>query len=201
MKTLRLSLLPAAVVSVFLFSQCVSFLPAADRPFEKEKLPAEKEKKEVPLLKSESSGFSAFSPHAVSVVARTHASSDTPGGRVLNSAVEMVDGKDLVLGSCWGYVNSVYEKAGLSKEKRGEIYKEKSSGPYADPSIITPGDWVMYCNLPYGGHGHSAIFVEWIDVERRSAITIEYVGNNRKIPGRYREADITNTYCIIRGTE
>ena len=138
---------------------------------------------------------------AISVIARTHAMSNTPGGKVLKAAVEMVDEKVITLGGCWTYVNKVYEKAGFPKNKRIEIFKVDQTGPYCNPSLILPGDWIMYRNLPYNEVGHSAIFVEWIDFERRSALTIEYVGSNRKIPGRYREADITKIFGLYRGSE
>lgn len=138
---------------------------------------------------------------AISVIARKYAALETPGGRVLKAAVEMVDQKVVVLGSCYGYVNQVYEKAQFPAEKRVKVYKAPEEGPYVDPGLIRPGDWIIYRNLPYGQIGHSAIFVEWIDFDRRSALTIEYVGINRDIPGRYREADITKTYGVLRGME
>jgi hypothetical protein len=144
---------------------------------------------------------SQFSPEAATVIARTYARTDTPGGRVLKAAMEMVDKKVIVLGGCWGYVNRVYDNAHYPQEKREQIFKGEKDGPYANHAVIMPGDWIMYCNLPYGEIGHSAIFVEWIDFRRRSALTIEYVGGNRKIPGRFREADITKTFGILRPTD
>jgi hypothetical protein len=188
MKRMTLLTPIVTVIIPLLFSYCVTSMPVAES--ESTALP--------PPLKARSKGFS---PEAVSVIARKHALSETPGGRVLKAAVEMVDKKELVPGSCWGYVNKVYEKAGFPKEKRMGLYMADKNGPYADPSLIQPGDWIMYRNLPYREVTHSAIFVEWLDFGRRSALTIEYVGNKRSIPGRYREADITKTYGIMRSME
>jgi hypothetical protein len=188
MKRMTLLTLIATVIIPLLFSHCVTSVAVTESE------PAETP----PRLKARSKGFS---PEAVSMIAQKYALSETAGGRVLKAAVKMVDTKELVPGSCWGYVNKVYEKAGFPKEKRTEVYKAKNTGPYADPCSIKPGDWIIYRNLPYGEGVHSAIFIEWIDFGRRSALTIEYVGNKRSIPGRYREADITKTYGIIRGME
>jgi hypothetical protein len=189
-------ILTGAAVMPLMLSQCVTSVPVKEPASETaaESEPA----KTSPPLKSRSS---KFEHEAVSVIARKYALSETPGGMVLKAAVEMVDKKVLVIGSCWGYVNKVYENAGFPKEKRMEVYMSDKNGPYADPSLLKPGDWIMYRNLPYREVTHSAIFVEWINVERRSALTIEYVGTKRKIPGRYREADITKLFGILRGME
>lgn len=135
------------------------------------------------------------------VVAMRHAQEKTPGAKVLQTAIAMVNAGEIILGSCGDYVNAVYTRAGFTAEKRGNVYLQPETGPYAEPSILKPGDWVMYKNLPYGEIGHSAIFVEWIDFQKRSALTIEYVGNSRSVPGRYREADLTKLWGVVRGKE
>jgi len=142
-----------------------------------------------------------LSPKAIAGAANMYAAFKTPGGRVLAVAADLVVKKELILGSCWTYINAVYDRAGFPGNKRERIIKTGNNGPYGDHSLILPGDWVMYRNLPYREGGHSAIFVEWIDFERRSALTIEYVGNKRKLPGRYREADITKLFGVLRGME
>jgi hypothetical protein len=142
-----------------------------------------------------------LSVDTTSVISKKHASEKTPGGKVLAAANKMVKAETVVIGGCWDYINAVYNKAGFPGEKRKNIFMEKESGPFADPALLDPGDWVMYKNLPYGEIGHSAIFVEWIDFSKRSALTIEYVGANRAVPGRFREADLTKTWGIIRAEE
>jgi hypothetical protein len=138
---------------------------------------------------------------SAAVIARRHARGKTPGAKILSVAVSMVDKKTLVLGACWDFINAVYTKAGFTAKKRLTVYRQPETGPFADPAILKPGDWVMYRNLPYGEIGHSALFVEWIDFDKRSALTIEYVGGKRKIPGRYREADLTKIWGVTRGKE
>ena len=54
-------------------------------------------------------------------------------------------------------------------------------------------------NLTYGEIGHSGIFLGWLDFEKRSAIVIGYAGENRSMPGRFREYDITRLFGITRG--
>jgi len=204
-KTMLLIIFPS-LVSLFTFlSACISVAPAPEpvqeSVQEQEEITID-DSASVPETKPTATKREKYlSEKAISVIARTYAISDTPGGKVLAAAVEMVDDKVIIIGGCWGYVNAVYEKAGFPDQKRVNLYNADKTGPYLDPSIILPGDWIMYRNLPYKEIGHSAIFVEWIDFERRSALTIEYVGGRRNIPGRYREADITKTFGLYRGTE
>jgi hypothetical protein len=140
-------------------------------------------------------------PEAVSAAAYAHAREKTPGGRVLAAAIAMVNEKVVVVGACWDFVNAVYDRAGFTAKKRETLFHQPETGPFADPGLLKPGDWVMYRNLPYGEIGHSAIFVEWIDFNKRSALTIEYVGGNRREPGQYREADLTKVWGVVRGKE
>lgn len=141
------------------------------------------------------------SVESVRQVVLFYAEDKTPGGKVLQAAVTMIDEKEIIVGSCWGYINGVYNKAGFTSDKRESVYRQPETGPFADPTAIRPGDWVAYKNLPYGEIGHSAIFVEWIDFQKRSALTIEYAGMDRREPGRYREADLTKIFGIVRGKE
>lgn len=140
-----------------------------------------------------------LSADSIIIIAEKNSKADTTGGTVLGTAVEMIEEEIIVTGACWDYINEVYNKAGFPLEKRKTIFSSSKDGPYANPGLIQPGDWLMYKNLPYGEISHSAIFVEWIDFERRSALTIEYIGRNRDVPGWFREADITKVYGILRG--
>lgn len=149
----------------------------------------------------ETGSAEAVSAGAVSAVAYAHAREKTPGGRVLAAAVAMVSAKTIVVGVCWDFVNAVYNRAGFPGARRVSLFQQAETGPFADPGLLRPGDWVMYRNLPYGEIGHSAVFVEWIDFEKRSALTIEYVGGHRKEPGQYREADLTKVWGVIRGRD
>jgi hypothetical protein len=137
----------------------------------------------------------------IAVIAKQNAALETPGGKVLAVAVQMVTDNEYVTGACWDFINTVYNRAGYPREKRVNIFMKPEKGPFADPGLIKPGDWVMYRNLPYGEIGHSALFVEWLDFEERSALTIEYVGRDRMVPGRYRQADLTKTWGVVRGKE
>jgi hypothetical protein len=137
----------------------------------------------------------------IAVIAGQNATLKTPGGKVLAVAVQMVKDNEYVTGACWDFINTVYDRAGFTREKRVNIFIKPEKGPFVDPGLIRPGDWVMYRNLPYGEIGHSALFVEWLDFEERSALTIEYVGRNRMVPGRYRQADLSKTWGVVRGKE
>ncbi len=138
---------------------------------------------------------------SVSVHTAHFAKSDTAGARVLAAGLDMLEKRTIVVGSCWDYVNRVYTNAGYPANKRYSVYASREAGPYINPLLILPGDWIQFRNLTFGSVGHSAIFAGWIDFDRRIAITIEYAGQNRNEPGRYREYDITKCYGLIRGKD
>jgi hypothetical protein len=138
---------------------------------------------------------------SVALVARSHARESSPGAKVLASALRMMSGGTVVVGACWDYVNEAFKDAGFPAGKRLTVFSGPEGGPFADPTLIRPGDWLYFVNLTFGNIGHSAIFVDWIDFDARSAITIEYVGQNQAMPGRYREYDITKCFGIFRGKE
>ncbi len=103
--------------------------------------------------------------------------------------------KTVVKGSCWGFVNAVFKKAGVTKET---IYTSKESGPYASVNLLKPGDWIYHVNYSFRNVGHSAIFVCWKDKSKKEAITMSYVGMNRPVPGRLDVANLKGVYSIFR---
>lgn len=103
----------------------------------------------------------------------------------------------IIIGSCWDYINAVYNRAGFTNE-RIIIYNEKKRGPYADIDELRPGDWMYFVNYSYHNIGHSAIFVYWKDYEKKIGVTLSYSGENRKIPGKYKEYDLSGVYFITR---
>jgi hypothetical protein len=126
-------------------------------------------------------------------------STSLPGGKVLTSALKHIKAKTIIKGSCYDWINMIYKESGYTGKKRKQIFQKKKDGQYADPLLLQPGDWIMFKNQSYGDSGHSGIFLHWINFETRSALVIGYVGQNRAMPGRYREYDITRTFGIIRG--
>ena len=140
-----------------------------------------------------------LSVDSVAAVARRRAIGDSPGAKVLRTALDMAEKKVIVKGACWDWVNKAFNDAGFPAAKRQTIFSGKEKGPYADPTMIKPGDWLYIVNFTFGNIGHSALFIDWIDFDKRSAITLEYVGQNKEMPGRFREYDITKTYMITRG--
>lgn len=103
--------------------------------------------------------------------------------------------KTVVQGSCWGFVNAVYKKAGVSKET---IFTSKEGGPYAKADLLQPGDWIYHVNYSFRNVGHSAIFVCWKDKAKKQAITMSYVGMNRSVPGRLDVAYLKGVYSVFR---
>jgi hypothetical protein len=142
-----------------------------------------------------------LSVEAAARIAAGRATDASAGARVLATALVMMRNRTVVVGGCWDYVNKAYTDAGFTADKRLAVYKQGEKGPFIEPTLIRPGDWLMFVNFTFSNVGHSAIFVEWIDFDKRSALTIEYVGQNRAMPGQYREYDITKCYAVFRGKE
>ncbi len=105
--------------------------------------------------------------------------------------------KAIVRGSCWNWVNTVYDRAGYGENKY-YAYKSRFKGPYVDLHRIQPGDWLYYVNHSYRNVEHSGIFVYWLDRSKGTAIILSYGGEGRGEPGRYRPYDIRHTYMITR---
>ena len=132
------------------------------------------------------------------VILRAAAKGQDPGALVLAAAKGMLDDGEVIVGSCWDFVNTVFTRAGFKGPRLVSVYSQPNKGPFADTALIRAGDWLMYRNLSYGGIDHSAIFVAWIDFSKNRALTVSYVGQNRRMPGRLFEYDLSRTYQILR---
>jgi hypothetical protein len=129
----------------------------------------------------------------------------TPQGRkILATGRQMtVVDKEIIPGGCWDYANEVYNRAGYpnQRKKRRTIFKgSKEKGPYANISLIQPGDFLYYINHSYGDIEHSAIFVDWVNSQTKQALMLSYGGESRQEPARYLSYDLSHVYRIIRAT-
>lgn len=127
------------------------------------------------------------------------ASDMKPGEKVLKIAQEMMEEKVIVKGSCWDYLHAAYNKAGYPIKDRETIFKgTQKSGPYANINTIEPGDWLYFVNYSYNKVGHSGMFVEWENKDKKIAKILSYAGENRKEPARYKNYDLKSVYNIMR---
>ncbi len=121
------------------------------------------------------------------------------GLKVLNTGYDVtVNKKQIMRGSCWDFVNEVYNQAGFTEKKRTIIFKGTKAGVYADSKMLQPGDWVYHVNHSYNDIEHSAIFICWKNFDKRIAIMLGYVGQNRPMAGYYGEFDMRSVYYITR---
>jgi len=118
---------------------------------------------------------------------------------ILSLALEEMKNKRIIKGSCWEWVNYLYNKAGYTDKNRKVIFSSKKTGPYVNPLLIMPGDWIMFKNQTLSDIEHSGLFVEWIDFDKKSALIISYVGQNKDAVPKFKEYDITKTFYVIRG--
>ncbi len=135
------------------------------------------------------------------ILAKAAASGSGPGALVLGKALERLDAGIILKGSCYGFVSAVYEDSGFPAKKRSVVFSGKEAGPYADPAIFQAGDWLYFTHSYSATIGHSAIFVTWLDFGERVALTIDYPGNERAEPGRFRVADLYKVWGVNRPRE
>jgi len=120
------------------------------------------------------------------------------GFLVLNKGLELFQTNFKTSGSCWTYVNKVYDMAGFTSGKRDVIYAAKKGTLIKDPSIIMPGDWLYHVNYSFRNVEHSAIFVCWQDKEKLLAVTLSHVGQNKYAGGDFGVYDLKGVYRVTR---
>jgi hypothetical protein len=120
----------------------------------------------------------------------------SPGARrILDTTRAMLHDQTVVRGSCYSWTNAVYRRAGGRKQV---AFHRNGRDPFADATLLRPGDWVFFINHSYGDVTHSAIFVAWINENTREALMVSYAGGNRNSPGRFGEYTLTNVYQLVR---
>ncbi len=119
------------------------------------------------------------------------------GKAVLRQArIMALDKRVIVRGSCWDYLNAVFNKAGV---KRKTIFKQKkNAGKYIDINKLQAGDWIYHINYSYHNVEHSGMFVAWVDKAKSKALMLSYAGENRREPARYKVYDLRSTYNVMR---
>jgi hypothetical protein len=125
-----------------------------------------------------------------------------PARKILQTGRQMalVNG-EIIRGGCWDYANTVYNRAGYTKQRQTVFQGTKLNGPYADVSLIQHGDFLYYVNHSYGDIEHSAIFVDWLDYPSKTALMLSYAGEHREQPASYKPYELTNVYQIIRAKQ
>ena len=119
-----------------------------------------------------------------------------PGAqRVLEVMRTMLDEGVVVRGSCNRWVEEVFRRAG---GRARTVYSAGRRAPFTDTALLRPGDWVQFINHSFGGVTHSAVFVGWTDASARIGMTASHPGQNRAVPGRFRDYDLSNIYRVVR---
>lgn len=137
-------------------------------------------------------------PNLEEILDRAEGEATVEGRAVLVTARAMIKNNDIVLGSCWDYINAIFDRAGHPQKNRVTIYKSRLQGPYVDEVLIEQGDWLYFMNHSYNNVEHSAIFVDWSDFATKQAVMISYAGGNQAKPARYKIYDLSSVYNIMR---
>lgn len=145
-------------------------------------------------------GCSSKAPKRYHITNTSHPPTSYEGEKILRMGEIMaLRDREIIRGSCWDYIDTLYTRAGFPRNKRGYIFKtRKNSPPYAPLSIIKPGDWLYFINHSYGKVEHSGIFVRWQNRSKTQAVILSYGGENRRKPGRYLIYNIRDTFTILR---
>lgn len=106
--------------------------------------------------------------------------------------------QEIVRGSCWDYLNTAWNRAGVPVQARKVVYADKINGNYADPNQLQAGDWIYHVNHSYHNIEHSGMFIGWVDKNKKQGLTLSYAGENRHEPARYRVYDLSSVYQITR---
>jgi hypothetical protein len=121
--------------------------------------------------------------------------------RVLETAQRMGDAGTVVRGSCYRYIDRVFDDAGHDGwRERTQVFRGSRNGPYADLDLIQPGDWLYIVNHPESRPvgTHSVLFVAWEDRANGYARVWSYVGGSQDRPADLVGYDVTRTYGIQR---
>jgi hypothetical protein len=145
-------------------------------------------------------GFRTGLKRYAGVIRKAEARATPEGRSVLVRARRMVENYEIIRGSCWNWLDTVYRRSGYRKSGRKILFASRKKGPYASLDLLRPGDWIYHVNHSYGEIEHSGMFVDWLDRKRRIALMLSYGGEGRRKPGRYLPYDISHTYRIIRPT-
>jgi hypothetical protein len=124
----------------------------------------------------------------------------TPEGRLVletGRRMALVD-RVVIVGACWDYANTVYKRAGFPANARRTVYNKPKTGPYADPKLFAPGDFLSYSHDARGEWVHSAIFVDWVDRGARVALMLTYVGKRKRMPGLYARNELSHVFRVVR---
>ncbi len=120
----------------------------------------------------------------------------SPGPRrVLETTHAMIDDSTVVRGSCFDWVDAVYQRAG---GRQHDVFHGPHTGPFAETPALQPGDWVFFINHNWGDDTHSAIFVGWMDEGSSVAMMVSYAGGHRDEPGRFGEYELSSVFRIVR---
>lgn len=139
---------------------------------------------------------------SAAILARAERDAAPAAARVLAEArVMTVDRKEILPGSCWDYVNTVYNRAGYPSAKRRTVFKGSKSGPYATAKDIQTGDWLYFINHSYNDIEHSSMFVDWADRDALQGWMLSYAGEGRAEPASYKLYHLDNVYQIIRAQD
>lgn len=124
------------------------------------------------------------------------------GLKVVKTGISLVaDEKLLVRGSCWKFINTVYNKAGITSDLRETIYSAKKGSRIKNLELVQPGDWIYHVNHSFHNVEHSAIFICWKDFDKKIGITLSHVGQNKLRTGQFGTYDLKSIYNIIRPKE
>lgn len=150
-------------------------------------------------MKSSDTGSRAKISNLESILDKAEERASAPGREILITSRSMILDGEVVIGSCWDYINTVYTRAGFSPRDRMTVWKSKKKGPFVDLKTVEPGDWLYFINHSYREVDHSGVFVAWIDQRKKSAVIMSYQGGRKKTPASYKIYNLKNTYYLIRG--
>lgn len=120
---------------------------------------------------------------------------------ILQTAYNMTERERVIVrGSCWDYVNEIFNRAGYPPARRKTVFKSTPQGPFAFEQIRA-GDWLYFTNYNYQNNPHSSLFIKWHDKSKKLGLMLSYAGESRNVPASFKVYDLRSVYRIIRGDD
>jgi hypothetical protein len=135
------------------------------------------------------------------ILLKAESKASPEGRKVLEAGREMaLVNRNIIKGSCWDYASAVFDRAGYPYHGKREVimHSKKADSLAVNFKSIQPGDFLSYVNHSFNNIKHSAIFVDWLDFDRKIGLMLSYAGQKRKEPARYKPYDLSDVYYVAR---
>jgi len=129
----------------------------------------------LPLIFLTAKDISGLEKYEANITKTINDLNNTTQKAILQTALRFVKSNKIVKGSCWDYIDAIYNENNITKEQRETVFKGKKSGGFANSNLLKSGDWIYHINHSYKNIEHSGLFITWVDKNSTKALMLSYV--------------------------